>query len=435
MSLFRTLSRLGLVAALALPAGAQESALPGRLIERDVVAGDTAQHVAAYIPTGYSAARPAPVLFVLDPRGRGALALRLFAGAAERHGWIVVSSYNSASDTPNDPNVDATNAMLDWVQSHARIDTTRMYLAGFSGTARVAWTLAAELHGKVAGMFGTGGSVSFSSRGPEMTFGSDSTFAFFGSAGTTDFNHAEMRGFATRLRTWKIPSRFEWFQGGHAWPPRSLCERAVDWLELRAMLGGRRPMDSAYVAQQLALDLHRADSLEHAGQWDAAELRYREIALDVPSRPEGKLALSRADELAKRDDLVALRERLRALTERDEGDATRQFSALQAARGSAAALPPERLLQQIGVEALQRRAASADSVERDIALRRLSNVAAWISFYEPRAFLAAGQPARAAASLRAAATLGPLRGEACDLAHRAAEQLPRDEAQRLPPCT
>jgi predicted esterase len=423
-----------LVAALALPAAAQEPTLPGRLVERDSVVGDSTQHVAAYFPAGYSAARRTPVLFVLDPRGRAVLALRLFAGAAERHGWIVVSSYNSASDMATDPNVDATNAMLDWAQGHARIDTTRIYLAGFSGTARVAWALAAELKGRVAGMFGTGGGVSFSARGPEMTFGADSTFAFFGSAGSTDFNHSEMRGFAARLRTARIPARFQWFEGGHSWPPRQLCEDALDWLELRAMLGGRRPIDSAYVARQLSFDLQRADSLERAGQWDAAEFRYREIALDVPSRSEGRAALARADDLAKREALVALRERIRLLAENDLADATREFSALQAARASATPLPPETLLQRIGVESLRRRAASPDSVERNVALRRLSNVAAWISFYEPRSFLAAGQPARAASALRAAATLGPLRGESCQLLRRAAEQLPQNEAQRLPPC-
>lgn len=434
VSVTRALRGATLVGVLALPAAAQDTPLPGRLIERDAVAGDSAQHVAAYFPSGYSASHRAPVLFVLDPRGRAPVALRLFAGAAERHGWIVVSSYNSASDTQTDPNVDAMNAMLDWVQTHARIDTTRMYIAGFSGTARIEWGLAAELHGKVAGMFGTGGGVSFSAQGPEMMFAGDSTFAFFGSAGSTDFNHSEMRGFAARLRTSRIPSRFEWFQGPHSWPPRSLCEQAIDWLELRAMLGGRRPIDSAYVARQLALDLHHADSLERAGQWDAAEFRYREIALDVPNRPEGRLALARADELGKRGALLALRERIRLLTENDLSDATREFSALQAARTSAAALPPETLLERIGVESLKRRAASPDSLERDAALRRLSNIAAWVSFYEPRSFLDARQPARAAASLRAAATLGPLRGESCDLLRQAAEQLPRDEAQRLPPC-
>jgi predicted esterase len=434
VSPFRTMRRLAAVAALAVPADAQEPSLPGRLVERDSVAGDSAQHVAAYFPSGYAAAHPAPVLFVLDPRGRALVGLRLFAGAAERHGWIVVSSYNSASDTETDPNVDATNAMLDWVQAHARIDTTRMYLAGFSGTARIAWPLAAELRGKVAGIFGTGGAVSFSARGPEMTFGGDSSFAFFGSAGATDFNHAEMRGFATRLRVARIPSRFEWFQGGHAWPPRWLCEEAVDWLELRAMLGGRRPVDSAYVARQLARDLQHADSLERAGQWDAAEIRYREIALDVPERPEGRAALARADEIGKRDALLSLRERIRLLAEADQTDARRAFSALQAARTSSGALTPEALLERLGVESLTRRAATADSVERDVVVRRLSNIAAWIGFYEPRYFLTTDQPARAAASLRAAATLGPLRGESCDLIRRAAERLPRAEAERLPSC-
>ncbi|NUR33066.1 MAG: hypothetical protein HOQ30_03575 [Gemmatimonadaceae bacterium] len=405
MSLRRTLSGL-LLLAPALSAAPQDLPLPGRLIERDAVAGDSTQHVAAYVPSGYASAHPAPVLFVLDPRGRAPLALRLFAGGAERHGWIVVSSYNSASDTQTDPNVDAMNAMLDWVQTHARIHTTRMYLAG-----------------------------SFSARGPEMTFGGDSTFAFFGSAGSTDFNHAEMRGLAARLRTSRIPSRFEWFQGGHSWPPRWLCEQAIDWLELRAMLGGRRPIDTAYVARQLALDLRHADSLERAGQWDGAELRYREIALDVPGRPEGRLALARADEIGKRDALLTLREHIRLSAETDLSDATREFSALQAARTSPSALAPETLLERIGVESLRRRAASPDSTQRDAALRRLSNIAAWVSFYEPRSFLAAGEPARAAASLRAAAMLGPLRGESCDLVRRTAEQLPREEAQRLPPCS
>ncbi|NUO39906.1 MAG: hypothetical protein HOQ17_13360 [Gemmatimonadaceae bacterium] len=214
-----------------------------------------------------------------------------------------------------------------------------------------------------------------------------------------------------------------------------MCEQAIDWLELRAMLGGRRPIDTAYVARQLALDLRHADSLERAGQWDGAELRYREIALDVPGRPEGRLALARADEIGKRDALLTLREHIRLSAETDLSDATREFSALQAARTSPSALAPETLLERIGVESLRRRAASPDSTQRDAALRRLSNIAAWVSFYEPRSFLAAGEPARAAASLRAAAMLGPLRGESCDLVRRTAEQLPREDAQRLPPCS
>lgn len=55
------------------------------------------------------------ILFVLDPRGRALLGLRLFQDAAARLGWIVMSSYNTLSDgppPPPDPNVAAMNAML-----------------------------------------------------------------------------------------------------------------------------------------------------------------------------------------------------------------------------------------------------------------------------------------------------------------------------------
>ena len=426
-----------LIALAALPRllASQEPALPGRLIAREPVAGDTAQHLAAYFPSSWDFNRRVPVLFVLDPRGRGELALRLFAGAAERHGWLVVSSYNSASDQPTDPNVGALNAMLDWSQANARIDTTRMYLAGFSGTSRVAWPLAHALHGKVAGIIGAGGAVGFGPSGPEMSFGADSSFAFFGTAGTTDFNYSEMRGFATRLHNARIPTRFAAFAGVHAWPPRSVAEQAVDWLELRAMLGGRRPRDSIFIARTIARDLAYADSLERAGQWDAAEMRYREVALDVPSLPEGRTALARADELASRDALRALRKRIRELEEDDAADLRREYLALASARGARSPLSPEDLLDKLGVASLRQRVASGDSLERGSAARRLNNVAAFISFYEPRAFLQQDQPLRAAVSLRAAASIAPLRGESCDLARRAAERLPPDEARRLPPCS
>ena len=425
---------LASLAVLASASAAQEPALPGRLIARETVTGDSTQHVAAYLPSTFEATRPTPVLFVLDPRGRGLLALDLFAGAAERHGWVVVSSYNTASDMAVDPNVDAVNAMLAWTQAHARMDTTRLYLAGFSGTARIAWRLAAELHGRVAGIFGSGGAVAFSANGPEMAFGADSTFAFFGSAGTTDFNYAEMRGLATRLRIARVPSRMAWFPGGHSWPPRWLCEQGLDWLELRAMLGGRRPPDTTFVATQLARERRRADSLERAGQWDAAETHYREIALDVPGRAEGRTALAKADDLLGREALRSLRARFKALAENDERDARREFAALTKARTSPSPLAPEELLDRLGVESLQKRLSSADSLERDYAARRLSNVTAWLAFYEPRAFLAAAEVPRAVASLRAAALLSPLRGESCELARLAARQLPPDEAERLRSC-
>ena len=430
----RRLMLLTALVALHQRAGAQEASLPGRLLAREEAPGDSTQHVAVYLPSHYDGTRAAPVLFVLDPRGRAQLALQLFAGAAERHGWIVVSSYNSASDTGDDPNVEAMNGMLAWAQARARMDTARLYIAGFSGTSRIAWALASQLHGRVAGIFGTGGGVSFSGNGPEMVFGADSTFAFFGSAGTTDFNYDEMRWLATRLRLARVPSRMAWFHGPHSWPPRWLCEQGIDWLELRAILGGRRVADHAFVTRAIAHDADYADSLERTGQWDAAETRYREIGLDVPTRPEGARARDLADELAGREPLRALRERARSLARDDQEAMRREFEALREARTSRVPLEPETLLDKLGVASLRRRAASRDSLERDSATRRLSNIGAWLAYYEPRAFLSSADPIRAARSLRAAAILSPLRGESCDLVRITAQILPRGEDAQLPSC-
>jgi len=67
----------------------------GRLEERVPSATDTSQAFALYLPPGYTTERRWPVLFVLDPRGRALLGLKLFQAAAARLGWVVLSSYNT----------------------------------------------------------------------------------------------------------------------------------------------------------------------------------------------------------------------------------------------------------------------------------------------------------------------------------------------------
>lgn len=83
----------------ALHSGRAQGPLAGRIDERLVAVDDTAQRYAQYLPSSYRADRRWPVLFVLDPRGRGLHALRLFVEGAERYGYVVLSSYNSLSDS------------------------------------------------------------------------------------------------------------------------------------------------------------------------------------------------------------------------------------------------------------------------------------------------------------------------------------------------
>ncbi len=194
-------------------------ATPGRVQERVVSVTDTAQTFAVYVPPGYSSVRRWPVLFVLDPRGRALLALKLFQDAAARLGWVVMSSYNSLSDGPPEPNVNAMNAMLASAWQRLAVDSSRIYLAGFSGTARAALGFAVMLRGHVAGVIAVGGALGFALGGPETAFASDSTFAVFGSAGTRDFNYEEVLALGDRFQKTRVPYRVVTFEGPHSWPP------------------------------------------------------------------------------------------------------------------------------------------------------------------------------------------------------------------------
>ena len=125
----------GLILGFVAAAGAADVPAPGTIAERVACRDRPEKTYALYLPPSYAPDRPAPILYLLDARGRALLALERFRGAAEAYGWILASSYDSRSDTKDDPNTPALQAM--WSDTHARlsIDPRRLYLGGFSGTA------------------------------------------------------------------------------------------------------------------------------------------------------------------------------------------------------------------------------------------------------------------------------------------------------------
>ena len=82
-----------------------DATLPaGRVIQRITARTDTAQRYALYLPSSFTRERQWPILFLLDPRGRALVPLQRFQPVAERLGYIAISSYNTLSDGPADPN-------------------------------------------------------------------------------------------------------------------------------------------------------------------------------------------------------------------------------------------------------------------------------------------------------------------------------------------
>ena len=195
-----------------------ESVKPGEVIENITSASDPEQSYAVYLPSNYKLSRNWPALFLMDPRGRARVPIDRFIEAADRRGYILVSSYNTASDTNEDGNTPALGAMLTDANYLFSIDSNRFYLAGFSGTARVAWIMAAQLGQNVAGIIAFGGGLPGDYRPPQKA-----RYGYYGAAGWTDFNYEEMRALDLELDSREIVHRFEPFEGSHQWGPSEVC--------------------------------------------------------------------------------------------------------------------------------------------------------------------------------------------------------------------
>jgi predicted esterase len=277
----------------------------GTIVERLPTVADPAVSYAYYLPKDYTIDRKWPVLFVFDPRQRGAFAADLFRDAAEEFGWIIVSSNDTRSDGPVEPNFKALNGMWPDVNQRFAVDRRRIYATGFSGGAILAWWLA-EGTGSVAGVISVGGRVN----APEKI--NDVSFAWFGIAGDKDFNYIETRDIEERLATSGARRRFESFDGRHRWAPKLLLRKGIEWMEIGAMRSGTRDVDAAIVSRafddDMAQALSSSDELEALDRYESI-VRSFEGLIDVSAALDRIAALRRSPALdrVKKDEREATR--------------------------------------------------------------------------------------------------------------------------------
>lgn len=275
----------------------------GRVVERLATMRDPSITYAYYLPSNYDASKRWPIVYVFDPGKRGPLAAELFRDAAETYGWIVVSSNDTSSAADWQPNEKAINAMWPDAQRRFSVDTKRIYAAGMSGGAIMAWSLA-KTSKAVAGVIGCSGRLADEHDADHVDFD------WFGTAGLADFNYNETRLIERKLAEAHAHYRVEIVEGGHRWPPAATIREAVEWLELQAMRRGTRARDDAFVARMLERDLSAAatlDGLDAMRRYDAIVRTFDGLA-DISS------AKRKADELRASPDVK------RALREEARGD-------------------------------------------------------------------------------------------------------------------
>lgn len=393
------LAAAALTAAVAVPSATEPAV--GQLVEGVRCESDPSQTYTLYLPTAYASERRFPLLLIFDPRGRSRLSAELFREAAEAYGWILVSSNDTRSDGPMEPNQKALQAL--WPEAHLRYasDPRRIYAAGFSGGGMLAW----ELGRRTAGLAGV---VASGARFEDVHFRQRLAFPSFGAAGDTDFNYAPMRAVHARLREWGTPERLVVFEGGHEWMPAALAGEAIAWLEVAAMKSGLRPRDDAFVAARLEEDLSRARALEARGRVLEAQRRFESAVAAF----EGLADVAEARREAARVAALPATKAARREEERWDGYEELMRRRLEQAFGTLLGSEPAPLTAafraEVRLDELVERSA-ATGYEGVVARRLRQMLGAQAGFYLARELLARKDHVRALAALSVATEATPER--------------------------
>ena len=401
------LSSLGRALALALalssPVLAADVFPKGEIVPSVPANATPGQSYALYLPSGYTPDRSWPILYVMDARGQGVRAAEAFRAGAEQYGYILVSSNNSASDTLMDVSFQAMRAM--WADTHTRfpLDDRRVYAAGYSGTVRVACTLAFVAPGTITGIIGAGAGFPF-----DHPPGKDATFDFFGTVGTEDFNYDEMLDLEVRLKDLGLPHHIEVFDGIHDWPPSELAARAIGWMEMQAVRKGMRKKDPALIEALWAADLDRARAYEARGELFRAFRTWSTLASDFEGLRDTGEAVKKVAELGAspvlQKDLAARKERSRRDKELLEKARTILASAVTP---TGEPMTVAQTVAALKLPEIRKRRESPDPEERRSAQRILNTLGGQTSFYLPKSFIDQKQWDRAAFVLSVAAEIQP----------------------------
>jgi predicted esterase len=387
---------LSVVAGLVTPAGSETPHPRGELVEGIVCTQDPTQTYTLYLPPEYDHERKWPVMLVLDPRGRSVMAAELFRDAAEEYGWVLVSSNDTRSDGPMDPNRRAVNAMWQDLQTRYATDAKRIYAAGFSGTAFVSY-LVGQQTGILAGVIAAGGRFS---ELPLM----DTTFAHFGAVGSTDFNYDDMRLVDDFLGKQGNHHRLEIFDGSHQWMPAPIARQAVEWMELDAMRKGHRPKDKALISRIYQQDLAAAEALESAGNALAALRRYQAVVTTFEGLHDIVEPVQRAERLAAGQEVKQARKDETKWDKYEARYQDRAFGIMTDFRTAEVPSSVTKLARDLRIEELQRRAAK-EGYEAVTAQRILNRTYTRASFYMTRELIQNQKYSHAAVVLELATTI------------------------------
>jgi hypothetical protein len=401
------------VLAPAVRAQGVDSSLKGHVLPDVRAKRDSAYQYAAYIPRSYDGRGAAPLLLVLDPRGRAVSALERVVPAVERLGWVALSSYDTRGDASVAQNERIVNVMLADAFDALHLDARRIYVAAMSGTATDAWVFAFGSAGHIAGILSAESGMPYDTAWRAAHRGRP-PFDVALAASRTSFGFDEVSAAARQLVADSAPIRLDAFPGAAGWPDDTALGQALDWLEARAMARGLRPLDPRFVDSAFAVDSGAAAALEIGHEPARAADAWAQIVAAWTGTHDVSYPRAREDSLVLRADVRRWRAERDSLVGRDSTERASLIATLIALRKRPGVPDLRRLTDDLRIVQFQTWAADGqDSVRAEWAQRRLSEIYTHASYYEPEAYLSVDDPARALAMLAIASEIRPRSPEVC----------------------
>ncbi|MEO7924487.1 MAG: hypothetical protein ABIR30_12475 [Chitinophagaceae bacterium] len=206
---------------------------------------DSNQHYSLYLPKNYQSGKKYPVVIFLDPAARGRFPVEKYRSVADEQELVLAGSSESKNFDAGSSAGSVTAIITDLVKS-INTDESRIWLAGFSGGARMASSYAVA-NSTIAGVIACGAGFA-----GEDFYNSSRNIAFAGLVGYRDMNFEELLGIKDELTAKNKANLLLIFNGGHEWPPEDQLSLALLWLnkESSLMVMNKLQSDPAYFLRQ-----------------------------------------------------------------------------------------------------------------------------------------------------------------------------------------
>lgn len=237
----------------------------GIIIDKVECKSTNDQSYCLYMPTSYDINKALPVIYAFDPHGDGHIPVALLKNIAEKLQYIVIGSNNIRNGLSPDNLNYSLEQLLNDTKVKIAIDTTRIYLAGFSGGARVACSLAQSLPG-VKGVIACSAGFQPGNTAPQ--------FPFIGISSLGDMNYLEMKKLDESLRKLNANAQLILFDGKHEWPPETALNEALTILDLNAMKDNSVKPDKNRIAEVLNTNLQKVKQLKDNNHPDSLVKAY-----------------------------------------------------------------------------------------------------------------------------------------------------------------